>query len=151
MFLVLRGCHALMLLEDAVEVFAAVEAAVVGDGLAAPFGVRQQHALGLVDAQGRHPAAERLIALGLHPCRQLVARDAHLCRCHGAGDARRAMSATGRPLLHGLRRLLVCGPVRLLRPFLCTRYNTLMRIIMARPIAETPMLPIVSVHAFFHF
>ena len=39
-----------MLLEDAVEVFAAVEAAVVGYGLAAPVGVRQQHALGFVDA-----------------------------------------------------------------------------------------------------
>ena len=36
LLLVLRGRHALLLLEDAVEVFATVEAAVVGDSLAAP-------------------------------------------------------------------------------------------------------------------
>ena len=58
------------------------------------------------------------MAAGLHPCRQLVAGDAHLCCCHGAGDARRAVSAPGRPLLHGPRRLLVSDPVRRLRRLL---------------------------------
>ena len=39
LFLVLRGGHVLVHLEDAVEVLAGGEAAVVGDGLAAPVGV----------------------------------------------------------------------------------------------------------------